>query len=406
MLSFQTLSCLHDIPLVRSSTNKIQDVYAKAKDTSAFIRIPCNLAETVADKTLKVAFTIANPVVKPFSGPVYAIDNYAAQTIRQFESKYPVITTPTENVVNTFNETTKPVLDAVNSVRDTTTSTIQHGKEAVSNVATATVNKASGVADSVFSFCGTRVPGMQRSNAGKTSRLIQSSLLWFRMLIVNCILITKQTNESLLNKMQQKRFLPALPQRLLILVGTFLEKVIRLVKPNDATLAEWEKARQQNQSSSLLKYFFDGQSLKPNQSSTARKKVVINQRETVVNRTNDYNHIPKSQPDYSNMTDTEELHARLAANDLPQSYYNMDNRMFTTESVDDVPNNDITQLHDNLKPTDVELLYSRLPTDMLPNIDGQEPLNEDQQQLHARIIGAALADQGYPVDENDNDDRQ
>ncbi|CAF4210366.1 unnamed protein product, partial [Rotaria sordida] len=24
----------------------------------------------------------------------------------------------------------------------------------------------------------------------------------------------------------------------------------------------------------------------------------------------------------------------------------------------------------------------------------------------ARIIGAALADQGYPVDENDNDDRQ
>ena len=100
------------------------------------------------------------------------IDDYAAQKLRQIESKYPAINTPTDEVVNTFNEKTEPVRHVMNSVKGSTTSTIQHGKETVttndlsrtcshvgmhsfqvSNVASATVNKATGVADSVLSFC-------------------------------------------------------------------------------------------------------------------------------------------------------------------------------------------------------------------------------------------------------------
>jgi hypothetical protein len=57
------------IKVVRSSTNKLQDVYAQAKNKSAFIRLPCSLAETVADKSFKIAFTIANPLVKLSRGP-------------------------------------------------------------------------------------------------------------------------------------------------------------------------------------------------------------------------------------------------------------------------------------------------------------------------------------------------
>ncbi|CAF2788529.1 unnamed protein product [Rotaria sp. Silwood2] len=426
MFSFQTLSCLHDIPVVRSSTNKLQDVYTKAKDTSALIRVPCCLAETVAGKVLKIALTVANPVVKPLCGPVHAIDNYAAQTIRQIESKYPVINTPTENVVDTFNVKTKPVLNVVNSVRDTTTSTIQHGKETVSNVATATVNKASGVVDSVFSFCETHAPRMQCCNAGKTNQLneyicstagslfnhvfqmVQPPLLWFRMLVASCLLKTKQTNDVLLTKMQQKRFLLVLPQRLLILVGSFLENVTRLIMPNDATMAEqakpWQQTQQQNRFSSLSQYFFNRQNLKPNLSATGSKKVVINQRETSANRARNFNNISKPQPDYSNMADVEELHARLASNDLRESTYDMGNDMSTTEPVYCAPNDELTQLHDGFKPTDVKLLFSGLSPDGLPKIDDQEPLTEDQQQLHARIIGAGLEEQGYHVDDNDNDD--
>ena len=135
--------------MIRSSTSKIQDVYNKAKDKSSLIRLPCHLAETVADKSLKIALTVADPLVKPLRGPgklysndlifirfsfsssVNAIDQYAVEKIRQIEAKYPVLTTPTEDVLNTLNEKTEPVRHAMNSVKDTTTSKIQHGKETV-----------------------------------------------------------------------------------------------------------------------------------------------------------------------------------------------------------------------------------------------------------------------------------
>lgn len=55
--------------VIRSSTDIVQNVYAKAKDTSALIRVPCSVAEVVADKSLKIALTIANPFFMPFRRP-------------------------------------------------------------------------------------------------------------------------------------------------------------------------------------------------------------------------------------------------------------------------------------------------------------------------------------------------
>jgi len=414
MFGFQTLSCLHDIPVVRSSTNKLQDVYAKAKDTSVFIRFPCNLAETVADKSLKIALTVVNPIVKPLSGPVRVIDDYAAQKIRQIESKYPVINTPTEDVVNTINEKTEPVRNVMNSVKDTTTSTIQHGKETVSNVATATVNKASGVADSVFSFCETHVPGIQRRNSGKPKGLngcvfstvgslfnyvfqsVQSSLIWSRMLGVFFLLKTKQINDAVLNKIQQKP-LAALPQRLLIITGVFLDYLIGRIRPDDCVLAELKKSKQQPRLSQQPQYFVNRPNLKPDPALKTRQNVVGTKQETFLTRTNNV-----SQPDYSNSTDREELYAHLANGDLRQSMYHVDNDELTTEPVDLVASGDIAQLHALINPSDIELLYSRLPRNVLPDDDNQEPLNEDQQQLHARIFGADVDHQGYSVDRDED----
>jgi len=414
MLGFQTISCLHDIPVVRSSTNKLQDVYAKAKDTSVLIRLPCNLAETVADKSLKIALTIANPLVKQLRGPVRVIDDYAAQKIRQIESKYPAINTRTEDVVNTFNEKTEPVRNVMNSVKDTTASKIQHGKETVSNVATATVNKASGVADSVFSFCETHVPGIQRRNNGKTTGLngcvfstigslfnsiyekITLSSLWFRMLVVFFLLKTKQINDIILNKIQQKQFLAALPQRLFIIMGSLLEYVVGRIRPDDRTLAELKKTKQQSRLSHPPQYFINRQPLKTDPSITTRQSVVVTQEETVVTRTNINS---KGHSDYSNMTDTEELYARLAENNSHGSTYHVDNDAFTRDSTDFVSSSDIAQLHAQLKTTDVERLYARLPSDIIPDVDNQAPLTEDQQNLHARIIGVELERQGYVEDQ-------
>ncbi len=59
------------------------------------------------------------------------IDDFAVGKLRQMEAKYPVITTSTEEVMNTLNDKAEPVRNVINTVKDTTTSTIQNGKDTV-----------------------------------------------------------------------------------------------------------------------------------------------------------------------------------------------------------------------------------------------------------------------------------
>jgi hypothetical protein len=373
MFGFQTLACLHDIPVVRSSTNKLQDVYAKAKDTSVLIRFPCNFAETIADKSLQIAFTVVNPLVQPLRGSVRVIDDFAVEKIRQIEAKYPVINTSTEQVMNTFNEKTEPVRNVINNVKDTTTLTIQQGKETVSNVA-----------DTVYKFCETHVPGktvpVYRYDFGRRTTLlweritsavglpISYLLIWFRMLIVSFLIKIKQTNDGVLNQIQQKPFLFVLPQRLLIFTGAILEYITARIRPNDRT----ETTTQQQPRLVQQKQFVSRQTLKPGALVTTRQSVVVTKQDTVITR----NDITKSPNDI-----------RFNAENIHQSTS---------------PGNDIDKLHAKLNPTDVELLYSRLPGDIVPTRDNQEPLTQDQQLLHAKIIGAELERQNYVEDEDEN----
>jgi len=340
MFGFQTLACLHDIPVVRSSTNKLQDVYAKAKDKSVIIRLPCKFAETVADKSLKIAVTVANPLVKPLRGSVRVIDDYAVEKIRQIEAKYPVINTSTEDVINTFNEKTEPVRHVINTVKDTTTSTIQHGKDTVSNVATATVNKASNVADSVYTFCETHVPGktvsVYRYDFGRRTTLlwermkssiglpIENLLIWFRLLIVSFLMKIKQTNDAVLNRIQKNPFFSLLTQRLLIFTGAILEYITTRIQPNNRTETKQQQPRIVQQ-----KQFISRQTLKPG--AFVRQNVSV------------------------------------------------------TKSPTD-------KVHPSSPGNDIELLYSQLPADIITAINNQEPLTEDQQLLYAKITGAKFED--------------
>ena len=66
------------------------------------------------------------------------------------------------------------------------------------------------------------------------------------MLVVFFLLKTKQINDLVLNKLPQKRVLTVLPQRVLVFVGTFLQYFIERITPDDRTLAELKKSRQQN----------------------------------------------------------------------------------------------------------------------------------------------------------------
>ena len=139
-----------------------------------------------------------------------------------------------------------------------------------------------------------------------------------------------------------------------------------------------------------------------------RQSVVVTKQETVISRPTYVDVVVKPRPDYSNMTDSEELIARLTNGDLPQSThraeYDYEHEHSMTDSVGYASKGDIAQLHQQVHPTDVELLYSRLPADVIPTTDEQEPLTVDQQMLHARLIGADLERQGYAVDEDEEYD--
>lgn len=338
MFGLQTLSCLHDIPVIRSSTDTIQNVYAKAKQTSPLIRLPCNLAETVADKSLKVALNVVNPLVKPLSGPVRAIDNYAVEKIREIETKYPVINTRPEDVVTTFNERTEPVRNVVNSVRDTTTSTIQQGRQTVANVAT-------GVANSIFSFRDNK-QGYQRqiqqlngcifstigSRVNKIYGKVQSTFIWFRLLIVFVLRKILQVNDVIIGNIELKSYTPVFLLKLLLVFRALLKYVDARIHPSEKQIAELKKAKQQSRYNQK-QFHSNRQSSKSNSSATLRQR---------------------GNPD------------------LTESTYNVDNDELNTEPIDVNPDDYINELHDRLKTTDVERLYSRLPADIVPTDDQKE----------------------------------
>lgn len=71
-------------------------------------------------------------------------------------------------------------------------------------------------------------------------------LLWFRMLIVSFLIKIKQTNDAVLNQIQQKPFLSLLSQRLLIHTGSILDNIIIRIRPNDR-----KETKQQQQTRSV-----------------------------------------------------------------------------------------------------------------------------------------------------------
>lgn len=382
MFGLQTLSCLHDIPVIRSSTDTIQNVYAKAKQTSPLIRLPCDLAETVADKSLQVALNVVNPLVKPLSGSVRAIDNYAVEKLREIETKYPVINTRPEDVVNTFNERTEPVRNAVNSVRDTTTSTIQQGRETVANVAS-----------SVYEFCGNQ-QGYQRqykqlngcvfstigSFVNNIYQKVQSTLLWFRVFVIFFLRKVIQINDVVVANIKS---IPYTPVFLLNLLNNFrglLEYVDARVRPSDQEIAELKKPKQKSRLSQQ-QYSSNRQSSNP--STTVRQRIINTGDETVITRNSNANQF---QRDYTGLTDVEELRVRINNPDLTESTYEVDTDVLNTDEFVPENENDINDLHSRLQTTDVERLFARLPADIIPTNDNQGELTSDQQQLHDQFI--------------------
>ena len=75
------------------------------------------------------------------------------------------------------------------------------------------------------------------------------------MLLVFFLLKSKQINDLLLSKMQRIPIVMVLPQRFLIFIGSLLDFFIPLIRPDDRTLSQLRKAKQQPRYNPQGQYF-------------------------------------------------------------------------------------------------------------------------------------------------------
>ena len=72
-------------------------------------------------------------------------------------------------------------------------------------------------------------------------------LTWFRLLLISFLLKIKQTNDAVLNQIQQKPFFAILPQRLLIYTGGLIDFLTILIRPCEQTETKSSQQQQQQQ---------------------------------------------------------------------------------------------------------------------------------------------------------------
>ena len=79
-------------------------------------------------------------------------------------------------------------------------------------------------------------------------------LTWFRLLLVSFLLKIKQTNDAVLNQMQQKPFFAILPQRLLIYAGGMIDFLTILIRPRERpeTKSQQQQTTRTNQNKQFV----------------------------------------------------------------------------------------------------------------------------------------------------------
>ncbi|CAF2160452.1 unnamed protein product [Rotaria magnacalcarata] len=388
MFNFQTLSCLGGIPVIQSSTRAIYGVYTDAKNKSLFIRFPCNLVETIANKSSKIVSNFANSLVEPLRRPVYAIDDFTAEKIRQIESKYTVMKTRSEEVMVALSKKAEHAHHVLNCAKQTTTSTIQHGKQMVAIVASVTVNKVTNVADTVYTFCENHVPG-KTTHIPRDDFCRRTTLLWNRLtssldlkidyvvqsiffflkcyqnLIVSLLLKTKLKHDNFINNIKQRAVLFILFKRLFIFTGAILDYVIEHIETHDKR--ETKEQSQLIQQRQQQKQFVCRQTLKPNEFLFPRQTVGISKQDSVTNRS-------KSEEPEVNVE--EKINPTLNFNNIHQP---------KSPSIEFGPNDDTDKLHDRLEPIDIEFLFSKLPFDNISCREDQESSTDDDEIIHTQF---------------------
>ncbi|XP_052797266.1 perilipin-2-like isoform X1 [Mya arenaria] len=129
--SEQFISRLGNLPIVSSAWGTVCTAYQKTKESHTLLKSTCDLAESGVQSVVSTAM----PYVEKYQPQIEKVNAYACDKLTVMEEQYPVITRPTEDVLQEGKEKcanmVKPITDRVTAVKDTYTGVVNRGHEAV-----------------------------------------------------------------------------------------------------------------------------------------------------------------------------------------------------------------------------------------------------------------------------------
>lgn len=103
----KTLDKITELPVVSSAINNVSDYYGQIKEKNCLLRTSCNLAE-LSLKTIKFAST---PLTTLCKKPIESVDTYLAEQVDFIETKYPMITQPTDQITSAAYNQARGIYD-------------------------------------------------------------------------------------------------------------------------------------------------------------------------------------------------------------------------------------------------------------------------------------------------------
>ncbi|KAL4227970.1 Perilipin-2 [Mactra antiquata] len=159
----QFISRLGTLPVVSSAWTQACDLYSKTKDSHAILRATCNLAET----GVQTVVSTAKPYVEKYQPQIDMVNDYACHKLAVLEEQYPVITKPTDEVIQESKDkcagVLKPVTDKVTAVKDTYNGIVSKGQEKID----ATKETVTGTVVAVKDYGVTQVSRTLESPVGR-----------------------------------------------------------------------------------------------------------------------------------------------------------------------------------------------------------------------------------------------
>lgn len=103
----KTLDKITELPVVSSAINNVTDYYGQFKEKNVLLRTSCNLAE-LSLKTMKFA---SSPITSLCKKPIESVDTYLAEQVDFIETKYPLITQPTDQITSAAYSQARGIYD-------------------------------------------------------------------------------------------------------------------------------------------------------------------------------------------------------------------------------------------------------------------------------------------------------